>query len=120
MVREHPHQHVYFNALAGDRETIKDRFEVDYWGVCYRAGLEALLEHDAEDPLTVVPAHLPAVQNQIWLSPEKRSRLKFVMDPSKAKYAISCYRGEPPNHGLPVELTLRAFGVPMLSVYRLP
>jgi hypothetical protein len=119
MVREHPHQHVYFNALAGDRRTIKDRFDVDYWGVGYRAGLEALLDHDPEDPLLVLPAHPPAKQNAVWLSRERRARLRFVSDPLVAKYAISSYRFEPPDHGLPVELTLEAFGIPMLSVYRL-
>jgi hypothetical protein len=38
LVRYHPQGNVFFNRLAGDgMRTVRDRFEVDYWGLSYRA-----------------------------------------------------------------------------------
>lgn len=36
MVRLHPYQNVYFNSLAGRRETLHQRYETDYWVSSYR------------------------------------------------------------------------------------
>jgi hypothetical protein len=55
LVRNHPYGNVYFNRLAGpDMRTVRDRFEVDYWGLSYRRGLEYVLRHDDRPSLRVL------------------------------------------------------------------
>src|SRR4030095_10445619 len=43
MIRTHPFEHVYFNRLVGGPAGARFRFEMDYWGLSYRRGLEAIL-----------------------------------------------------------------------------
>jgi 4-amino-4-deoxy-L-arabinose transferase-like glycosyltransferase len=38
----HPYQYAYYNALAGSRETLHERFETDYWATSYREAAEWL------------------------------------------------------------------------------
>ncbi|MBM3284991.1 MAG: glycosyltransferase family 39 protein, partial [Candidatus Aminicenantes bacterium] len=50
MARYHPHQNVYFNRLAGpDMASIAKKFEMDYWGLSYKQGLEYLLRVDSAE-----------------------------------------------------------------------
>ena len=52
MVRIHPHQNVYFNALV-DRSTpghLPSRYEMDYWGTSIREAIEHLLERSPTQP----------------------------------------------------------------------
>jgi hypothetical protein len=42
MIRIHPYQNVYFNDFAG--KNIAENFEIDYWGVSYKEGLDFILE----------------------------------------------------------------------------
>lgn len=36
MIRLHPYQNIYFNILAGPKDTLSDRYETDYWLSSYR------------------------------------------------------------------------------------
>ena len=53
MVRQHPHENVYFNQLAGDPATLRYRFEMDYWGLSYKQAIDALLEMDTSDDIKI-------------------------------------------------------------------
>ncbi|MDV7394606.1 hypothetical protein RZS08_24700, partial [Arthrospira platensis SPKY1] len=44
LVRFHPVQHVYFNALAGTSREY--RFDQDYWGLAYKQAFEELARRD--------------------------------------------------------------------------
>ncbi|MBL8701446.1 MAG: hypothetical protein JNK67_23915 [Alphaproteobacteria bacterium] len=44
MVRLHPDQYVYYNALAGGVGGAAGRYELDYWGNSYREAVERLVE----------------------------------------------------------------------------
>jgi len=39
MVRYHPYEHLYFNALTGGTHGADGRYDLDYWGLFYRQGL---------------------------------------------------------------------------------
>jgi len=56
--RMHPYQMSYFNALAGERETIHTRYETDYWVSSYKEGAEWINQRQAETqrPLRVLVA----------------------------------------------------------------
>jgi hypothetical protein len=93
MVMYHPHQNVFFNWLAGkDMDQIKQRFELDYWGLSYRKGLEYILANDPAEEIKILVATPPGVKNAVLIPPQDRKRLIFVENPEEADYYISDYR----------------------------
>jgi len=54
----HPYQMSYFNALAGERNTIHTRYETDYWVSSYKEGAEWINQRQAETqrPLQILVA----------------------------------------------------------------
>ena len=87
IVSLHPHQYAYFNSLAGwgDKESIGERFDLDYWGVSYRQGFEHLLERYPEAPLYIYAGsgggifHFILSNLQI-MSDDDRNRLFWVSE----------------------------------------
>jgi hypothetical protein len=92
MVRDHPYQNVYFNRLAGRdlRESCR-RFDVDYWGLSYRRGLEYLLEHDPRPVIAVAVDEYPGQLNQQMLPPRQRNRLRYTTADA-ADYWLTTFR----------------------------
>ena len=43
MIKNHPHQNVYFNKFAGKK--FSSKFELDYWGLTYKENLKFLLNY---------------------------------------------------------------------------
>jgi len=80
MVKNHPFEMVYFNRLAGKNlAQVAHKFEMDYWGLSYRRGLEYLLRHDSAEKIKIQVANLlPGKLNASILRPEERKRLVFV------------------------------------------
>lgn len=60
MARLHPYENVFFNALAGPRETLNVRYETDYYFSSYREAARWINEtqSQAEKPLRVLVAGL--------------------------------------------------------------
>jgi 4-amino-4-deoxy-L-arabinose transferase-like glycosyltransferase len=54
----HPYQMVYFNALAGDPDTLHNRYETDYWVSSYKEGAEWInqRQNETERPLRILIA----------------------------------------------------------------
>jgi len=93
MIKNHPYQNVYFNILAGKNMTIvKDRFELDYWGLSYRKALEHILERDKSEKIKIFVANQPGVDNANILPSGDRDRIIYVNNPEQAEYFISNYR----------------------------
>ena len=84
----HPHQHTYFNFIAGSDPLLK--YEGDYWGVSYKQGLEILLDSKEGDILLAV-GNFPGKNNIQMLSINDRDRIKIV-DLEKAKFFITNFR----------------------------
>jgi len=92
MVRDHPHQNVYFNRLAGaSLEDVKERFELDYWGLSCRQALEGLVRVVPEGELKVFAETWPGSFNANALPPADRRRLHFV-PPDRAEYVVTHFR----------------------------
>ena len=99
MIDNHPHQNVYFNALAGKNlSTIRHDFDLDYWGLSYRQALEYILRHDPNRPLNIAVANLPGLFNSYVLPESDRARLRFIQDPALADYFIGNYRWHPDEY----------------------
>ena len=91
VARLHPFEALYFNALAGGTGGAEHRFELDYWGISYRHGLQELLD---EVPGTVVvyPCTNPGRFNAVLLPSDERERLRFVDTADEADYIICAPR----------------------------
>jgi hypothetical protein len=93
MVHDHPYQNVYFNVLAGqDMQSIKSRYEMDYWGLSCREGLERLLALDPSPEIRVYPGTTAVVESLVMVPAEQRARVRFVSSVAEAVYYASHYR----------------------------
>ncbi|TGD78532.1 hypothetical protein [Hymenobacter wooponensis] len=120
MMEAHPLQNVYFSPLAGPNAP--QHFEVDYWGLSYRQGLEWILTNDPRPHIVwSAPAYSSAPLNIYLLSPEDQSRLSFVEDQNQADYFLTTYRQQPQEYEFQNKevYQLRANGRRVLSVFRM-
>lgn len=94
MVRSHPHEYLYFNLLA-KRLGVTQTFELDYWGLSYRAGLEYILATDPKDKILVFVLDEPGRTNAYLLPSTERSRLAYTDNQDQADYFITNHRWLP-------------------------
>ncbi len=93
MTRQHPYQNLYFNRLAGkDMQTVKMNFDLDYWGLSHREGLEALLRLDPRPRISIYADSPVALRTAAILLPQDETRLEFVSQIEQADYFIGNYR----------------------------
>lgn len=119
MVRAHPYQQVYFNRLAGDdlRE-IRNLYDMDYWGLSYRAALEYLAQHDPDRAITYVTETRPG-QFTFILPPADQKRMFPVEDASEADYLITNYRYTKDYPPYEEVFSVQVEGAKLLSVFKL-
>jgi hypothetical protein len=90
LVKYHPHQQVYFNALTfGDK---LGQLELDYWGLSYRQGFEALGRLDARDTIRVAVQSDPGRFNWQFLPDTLQRRFLIVDQPGQADYYLTHFR----------------------------
>jgi hypothetical protein len=90
MWRVHPFQNVYFNRLAGT--DLRNRFELDYWGLANRRALEEILRRDKRPLISVTNDGVSSVFQAISMLPaEERHRIRYVEDGSE-DYIITNWR----------------------------
>ena len=89
MIKNHPHQNVYFNFLAG--KNIQTKFELDYWGLSNKQALEYILKNDSKSVIKIGSAGSISLDNskQILSSLEKNRIL--ISKNSKSDYIIDNY-----------------------------
>lgn len=121
MVRYHPHQAVYFNRLAGaDMQTIKSRFDMDYWGLSYYDGLKYLAQKDPSERITIFVTSAPGKYNTDMLPDSDQTRFHVVYDVTRAKYLLSDYRWHPEDFSLPNEIfNITVGNAKIMVVYQL-
>ncbi|MEN0003760.1 MAG: hypothetical protein AAF798_06440 [Bacteroidota bacterium] len=90
MVNNHPHQQVYFNALAGTNKVY--RFDMDYWGVAYKQAFEQIVACDTSTLIQVNCNNYPCEDNFRFLPEATKSRLKLRYGPEVADYVLSNFR----------------------------
>jgi hypothetical protein len=89
MLAYHPFEHVYFNSLVGGIAGADGRFDLDYWGLSYRQGLEYVLAHDPCPAVAVSVYSRPGISNSEILRPEERKRLDYMANPYEATYFLT-------------------------------
>jgi hypothetical protein len=92
MVRNHPHQAVYFNGLAGKDPAL--RFEADSYGTAYYQALKFVLDHKP-DGRVLVGVNRPVGRLKfLMLDEQEKERMGFGPTP-RAEYFLSNYRLRP-------------------------
>jgi len=123
MMISHPYQHLYFNRLAGpDLEHVKNNFELDYWGLSYREGLEYILANDKREYIKVEAANYSGIANNLILPSQDRKRIVYVKREYNPDYFISNYRFHPEAYtGFGDEyFSVKLEGANILVVYNSP
>ena len=121
IVAAHPNQQVYFNQLAG--RNVATTYELDYWGLSFRQGLEYITAHDTRPRITVMAnAQVEPVARLNWnlLPAADRQRLEFTKSVAEADYFISNYRWHPGPYAFPHEVhRVMVNNLRILSVFKL-
>ena len=119
MVELHPYEMVYFNMLAGDSQTLRSRFELDYWGLGFRSMLEYILRNDDREVVSVGVSNISGMYARAILSQEDQKRLRFVGKVEKADYFVTNFRWHPQEYPFPKVFSLMAGDVEIGAVYRI-
>jgi hypothetical protein len=91
MIQHHPYQNVYFNRLAGaDMKTIQQRFPLDYWGLAYQRGIQAIQATDDREKINIF---VESQQQALGLlTPAEANRIFLTDDLREADYFLGNYR----------------------------
>ena len=90
IVKNHPHQYVFFNFLAG--KELNKKFDIDYWGLSYMENLNYILDHDSRKKIYIKNNSLnkPVIFLNT-LHEEKRNRFIYNFDNKDPDYIITNY-----------------------------
>lgn len=116
MVINHPYENVYFNALAGDPRTLRQRFDLDYWGLSYKQAIDYVLAHDPRDYLEISAVGPPSLYVEYVLPADQASRVRFS-DNDRADYLLTNYRWHPNDFPYPKYYSIKAAGMEIMTVY---
>lgn len=119
MVRIHPFENVYFNSLAGDPRTLRHRYEMDYWGLSYKQGIDYIIAHDSRDIIKLHAENPGQLYVEYMLPHYLASRIIFV-DLDEADYFLTNYRWHPDDFPFQdVYFSINVNGSDIMTVYRL-
>lgn len=119
MVKYHPHENVYFNQLAGDPLTLRQRFDLDYWGLSYKQGIDYILASDSRDHILLSAVGPASLYVEYMLPHEQADRLSFT-ELEQADYFLTNYRWHPDDFPYPDKyFSIFVRGTEIMTVYRL-
>jgi hypothetical protein len=120
MVRYHPYENFYFNALAGsEMSIIKQRFTLDAWGMTAKDGLEYILATDPSKDITI--NFLDGVPRSILMLPESDQNRLHINTADKPMYLINEYHYFPIKEvpGGSVYYSIKIGDTDILTVYKM-
>lgn len=91
IIDNHPHQNVYFNAVAG--KELANKYELDYWGVGNFSAIKHILDNDSSIITISAVSATPLENALLKLSRSQRSRVQIVTASDSPKYLLTNYRG---------------------------
>jgi hypothetical protein len=117
MVQNHPHENVYFNALSGDPATLRQRFEMDYWGLSNKQAIDYILAHDPRKEIKISAAIPGKLYVEYMLPKSQASRFVFV-DTKQADYFLTTYRFHPYDFQYPDRyFSIKVRGIEIMTAY---
>jgi hypothetical protein len=123
MIKSHPYQNVYFNFFVGNMENARRNFDLDYWGLSFREGLEYIARTDSA--ATIPIAFLSGSPDTIFILPpdqERRFSVPMREGISPPKYILNNYRFQRYDdlpHDSAIH-TVQVYGASILSVFKAP
>jgi hypothetical protein len=119
MIRAHPFQHVYFNALVPHRpEYLRKHFDYEYWGTSNRQALDYVLTHDTRDTIPVIWLDNAMTSNAAALAPEQRARIRWVTQETPGAYLLATYRYHPEDYPYQKVWGIQVGGSTLMQIYR--
>lgn len=118
IIRAHPFQNVYFNCLVGNN--VAENFELDYWGLSFRRGLEYVVKNDSR-PVIKLAANTvpPLINNAVFVGEKDLGRLHLA-DLAEADYFLTSYRWHPQPYGFANEVyNVTVDNMKIMSVFKL-
>ena len=86
MIKNHPHQYVYFNSLI--KKNFDQYFELDYWGLSINENLKYLSKTEKNDFTVSNIGNMDLNLNRKFLEPELRNKVKITGNIEEADYVI--------------------------------
>ena len=86
MIKNHPHQYVYFNLLT--KKNFNQYFELDYWGLSISENLRYLSKTEKNDFTVTNIGNMDLNLNRNFLEPELRNKVKITANIEDADYVI--------------------------------
>lgn len=119
MVKLHPYQQVYFNSLVSHKtEAIRNTFELDYWGLSYKEGLEYIVKNDNRPEIIIKVENIPGQINSLILTKPNRCRIIYT-NTNQWDYFITNYRNHPNDYPLNHNVfTIKRSNSSILSVFK--
>jgi len=98
--RYHRYGTVYFNQLAGDPKTLRQRFELDYWGLSYKEAIDYILVTDQSEKIPIYIADVSGLDYiNSALTKSQKSRLMVLDSPDNgARFFIGNYTFHPADY----------------------
>jgi len=119
-IKNYPFGNVYFNIAARIKyKEMRTNFEMDYWGLSYRKGLEYLMRSDTSSNIRISSTDEPCFQNMMLIPNPGHDRLEFVRNRDEADYFLTTCRSRPQPYELNEVFNVRSQGEKILFVYKL-
>lgn len=126
VIKAHPNEQVYFNFMAGPKHELHKRYDMDYWGLSYRHGLEYILDKDDRNNIVVFANDEPGWLSHRFLLPEDARRIRMVEKVDGADYILTVFRKlgsdsislTKPPPGFVRDVMIQANGITTLAVYQ--
>lgn len=119
LVKEHPHQYVYFNFFARRYLHAPDNFELDYWGSSTRQAYESLEALFPDTSFKVTSPGLYAKNNEIFF--ENNAIHGYTKNPSEADFLVTSehLRNQKKYESYEKVIEIKSSGVVINRVYSL-
>ena len=89
MIKDHPHQNVYFNFLSG--KNIETKFELDYWGLSNKQALEYILKNDSKTFIKIGSASPISLENSKQILSSLDKKRITISENAESDYIIDSY-----------------------------
>ncbi|MSR87299.1 hypothetical protein EXS70_03980, partial [Candidatus Peribacteria bacterium] len=119
MVRNHPFEYAYFSIPT---RFIAGNFDLDYWGLSYRAGLQLVAEMDSYEHINIFTSSRVGKTGADTLPYDDWNRLYFTT-PVEADYILDNFRVHDYEHRFPESQKIHSVivdGLEILAVYKGP
>ncbi|CAN5359802.1 hypothetical protein BH11BAC1_BH11BAC1_08110 [soil metagenome] len=120
-IKNYPFGNVYFNTTARLRfREMRKNFEMDYWGVSYRKGLEYILRCDTASSFRFYSTDEPCYLNLMLIERPQNERLVPVNKMGEADYFLTTCRSMSEPYAMKGEVfNVMSQGEKILFVYKL-